>query len=153
EPTSAITSREVSTLFGIIHDLTRQGIAVIYISHKMEEILRIADTITVMRDGRHIATRSKHQLDNDQLITLIVGRELRSIFNKTTLPFGEILLAVNGLSGAAFQDISFEVRRGEVVGIAGLMGAGRTEIVNAIFGLETVHSGDILVRGRKLRIK
>ncbi len=153
EPTSAITSREVATLFGIIRDLTRQGIAVIYISHKMEEILQIADTITVMRDGRHIATRDKDQLDNDQLIALIVGRELRTIFNKTSLTFGETQLSVAQLSGEAFRDISFAVRRGEIVGIAGLMGAGRTEIVNAIFGLEKIHSGDIFIKGRKVRIK
>lgn len=153
EPTSAITSREVNTLFGIINGLTREGIAIVYISHKMDEILRIADTITVMRDGRHIATRNKHQLDNDQLITLIVGRELRSVFNKIMLPLGETLLAVKGLSGEAFKDISFELRRGEIVGIAGLMGAGRTEMVNAIFGLEDIHSGEVLVKGRKVRIK
>lgn len=152
EPTSAITSREVSTLFDIINDLTRQGIAVIYISHKMDEILRIADTITVMRDGRHIATRDKTQLDDNQLISLIVGRELRSVFNKTSFPRGETLLAVDHLSGNAFQDISFAVHSGEIVGIAGLMGAGRTEIVNAIFGLEKVRSGDIFVKGRKVSI-
>ncbi len=152
EPTSAITSREVAVLFNIINDLTRQGIAVIYISHKMDEILRIADTITVMRDGKHIATREKKELDNNQLISLIVGRELRSIFNKPGLPAGEMLLSVTGLSGHAFQDVSFNVRSGEIVGIAGLMGAGRTEIVNAIFGLEKIHAGAVSVRGRQLQI-
>jgi len=153
EPTSAISGREVNTLFDIINDLKSQGIAIIYISHKMEEIFRIADTITIMRDGKYIATYPSSELCRQQLISLIVGRELEAIFNKKSIVPGEVVLSVSNLSGSNFRDISFDVRKGEIVGIAGLMGAGRTEIVNAIFGLGTIHEGAIFMKGKKVLIK
>lgn len=153
EPTSAITTREVNALFHIINDLKKQGVAIIYISHKMDEIWRIADTITVMRDGKYIKTLDRSELDNDKLISLMVGRELTSVFPAEKREAGEILLSVTGLTGAKFADINFFIRRGEVVGMAGLMGSGRTEIVNTIFGLERSFKGEVCIKGRKINIR
>jgi inositol transport system ATP-binding protein len=153
EPTSALSNREVDILFGIIEELKQQGIAIIYISHKLDEILRISDTITIMRDGKHITTCDKSELDHDQLIALIVGRELSSIFDKKEINPGEVVLSVKGLTGAKFKEINFNVRSGEMVGIAGLMGSGRTEIVNAIYGLEKILKGEIIVKGKTVKIR
>ncbi len=153
EPTSAISGREVNILFNIIKELKRQGIAIIYISHKMEEIFGIADTITVMRDGKYIATHDACDLCSQQLISLIVGRELNAVFNKKESALGEVVLSVSNLTGSKFNNISFNVRSGEIVGVAGLMGAGRTEIVNAIFGLEAIHNGQIFIKGKKAVIR
>ncbi|MFT3704076.1 MAG: sugar ABC transporter ATP-binding protein [Agriterribacter sp.] len=152
EPTSAISGREVEVLFNIIRDLTKQGIAVIYISHKMDEILSIADTITIMRDGKYIATHPVHELDNARLINLIVGRELNTIFEKRTHEVGKQMLCVKNLSGAAFSDISFDVKQGEIVGVAGLMGAGRTEIMQAIFGLDKINGGSVWIKEKEVKI-
>jgi inositol transport system ATP-binding protein len=153
EPTSALSNREIDILFGIIEELKLQGIAIIYISHKMDEILRISDTITIMRDGKYITSCNKSELDHNQLIALIVGRELSSIFDKQEISPGEIVLSVAGLTGAKFKEINFNVRRGEILGIAGLMGSGRTEIVNAIYGLEKIIKGDIVIKGKKVTIR
>jgi inositol transport system ATP-binding protein len=153
EPTSAISGREVNILFNIINELKQQGIAIIYISHKMDEIFRIADTITVMRDGKYISTHACSEISHQQLISLIVGRELNTVFDKKESVPGEVVLSVSGITGSKFKDISFEVRKGEIVGIAGLMGAGRTEIVNAIFGLEKIYQGQIFIKGKKVSIR
>lgn len=153
EPTSALSNREIDILFGIIEELKLQGIAIIYISHKMDEILRISDTITIMRDGKYITSCNKSELDHNQLIALIVGRELSSIFDKQEISPGEIVLSVAGLTGTKFKEINFNVRRGEILGIAGLMGSGRTEIVNAIYGLEKIFKGDIVIKGKKVTIR
>ncbi|MBN8786159.1 MAG: sugar ABC transporter ATP-binding protein [Terrimonas sp.] len=152
EPTSAISGREVDILFNIIHDLKKEGIAIIYISHKMDEIFKIADTISVMRDGEYIGTYPAASLNNQQLINLIVGRELNTVFEKRAANPGAPLLSVQNLCGKNFADISFEVRQGEILGIAGLMGAGRTEIVQAIFGIDNISSGIIKVKGREIKI-
>ncbi len=148
EPTSAISGREVSILFDIIRDLTARNIAVIYISHKMDEILQIADTITVMRDGKHIVSRPAAELDNEKLISLIVGRELSSVFERKNNTPGEVLLEVKALSGDRFSGIDLYARRGEILGIAGLMGAGRSEIAETIFGLRKASGGSIQVKGK-----
>jgi inositol transport system ATP-binding protein len=153
EPTSALSNKEINILFGIIEELKQQGIAIIYISHKMDEILRISDTITIMRDGKYITTCDKSELDHDQLIALIVGRELSSVFDKQAISPGEVVLSVKGLTGAKFKEINFNVRSGEIVGMAGLMGSGRTEIVNAIYGLEKIFKGEIIVKGKKATIR
>ncbi len=150
EPTSAISGREVNILFDIIRSLKSRGIAIIYISHKMEEILQIADTITVMRDGRHITTQAAGELTNEQLINLIVGRELSSVFDKRSSQPGEILLEVKGLSGEKFSEINFHARRGEILGIAGLMGAGRSEIAETVFGLRKATAGSVYVKGKEI---
>ncbi|HRP55821.1 sugar ABC transporter ATP-binding protein [Agriterribacter sp.] len=153
EPTSALSDRETARLFDMIRDLKRQGIAIIYISHKMDEISRIADTISVMRDGKYIATHPANAISNEDLISLIVGRELNTIFEKRNTIPGEVALSVKGLTGAKFKDIDLFVRSGEILGIAGLMGAGRTEIVNAIFGLEKIYKGTIAVKGKPVTIR
>jgi inositol transport system ATP-binding protein len=153
EPTSAISDREVEALLGVIQDLKARGVAVVYISHRMDEVFRIADVITVLRDGRTVATHRATELSRDKLINLMVGRDLSSVFSRAAAPPGGVALAVRGLTKAGqFHDISFEVRRGEVVGLAGLMGAGRTDLVRALFGLESADSGTIEINGQPARI-
>ena len=152
EPTSAISGKEVEILFNIIRDLKKQGIAIIYISHKMDEISMIADTITVMRDGKYIGSYPANELNSQQLINLIVGRELNTIFEKRVSKPGEPLLEVRNLSGEKFSEVHFKVSSGEIVGIAGLMGAGRSEIAQAIFGLDKIYKGSVMVKGREVNI-
>ena len=152
EPTSAISQKETEVLFRIIETLKQQGKAIIYISHKMDEIYRLADTITVLRDGKYIATRSSESLPMDELINLIVGRELSELFTKQVQPPGEVLLDVKGLCTDEINDISFSLHRGEIIGLAGLMGSGRTAIAHAIAGIEKVTKGEILLRGKPIRI-
>jgi inositol transport system ATP-binding protein len=153
EPTSALSNREIAILFSIIEELKQQGIAIIYISHKMDEIFKISDTITVMRDGKHITTCAINAIDQKKLISLIVGREINSIFDKKENTPGEVILSVTELTGEKFKDINFNLRRGEILGIAGLMGSGRTEIVNSIYGLEKIVKGDIFINGKKVKIR
>lgn len=153
EPTSALSDRERDALFRIIGDLRRQGAAVVYISHKLEEVFQLADRITVLRDGCWIATHPAGELSSNRLIELMVGRDLRPAHPETRSEKGDIALSVRRLSRSGrFQDISFDVRRGEVLGLAGLMGAGRTEVINAIFGLPPAESGEIRVDGRSVGI-
>lgn len=153
EPTSAISDREVDALFDVIRDLKSRGVAIIYISHKMDEIFQIADTITVLRDGRYVATHDAGELDRGRLITLMVGRELGSGSLKLPAERGDVALEVQGLTQPGkFRDVSFQVRRGEILGIAGLMGAGRTELISAIFGLAPAWAGEIRVGNRPVRI-
>lgn len=153
EPTSAITDKEVGKLFALINRLKENGVGIIYISHKMDEIFKIADRITVLRDGKHIATQRAQELDENSLITMMVGREL-NLFEKAPSEIGEIVLSVQHLtSPGVFEDISFDLRRGEILGLAGLMGAGRTEMVESIFGLRKYTGGEICLHGKKVRIK
>jgi inositol transport system ATP-binding protein len=154
EPTSAISQREVDALLAMIRDLRRQGVAIIYISHKMDEVFRIADTITVLRDGRYVATHQAADLDRDRLIALMVGRELLTTESPSATPApGEVALEVRGLTQpGSFRQVSFRVRRGEILGIAGLMGAGRTELASALVGLAPAASGEIRAGGRPVRI-
>lgn len=154
EPTSALSDREVATLFGIIRDLTRQGVAIIYISHKMDEIAAIADTITVLRDGQYVATAPAAELDTPTLIRMMVGRDIEQLFPESTHSRGQEVLSVQHLSRhGAFSDISFTVHEGEVLGIGGLMGAGRTEIARVLFGLDRPDEGVVLLRGKKMGIR
>jgi inositol transport system ATP-binding protein len=154
EPTSAISGREVEALFDVIREVTARGVAVIYISHKMEEIFRIADMVTVLRDGRHVATHAIGELDENRLVTLMVGRELHAEPPAGSAEPGEAALEVRGLSKrGAFHAANFTVRRGEILGIAGLMGAGRTELVSAISGLAPAQAGEILIHSRGVRIR
>jgi inositol transport system ATP-binding protein len=153
EPTSAITQREVERLFSKIADLKARGTCIIYISHKMDEVFRIADDITVLRDGRVVESRPRAELDIDKVISLMVGRKLDTNFPKRQVEIGEEALRVEGLTmPGVFQDISFTVRKGEIVGFAGLMGAGRTEVMRAVFGLDSFASGEIRVHGKRVRI-
>nr|WP_245427604.1 sugar ABC transporter ATP-binding protein [Pleomorphomonas carboxyditropha] len=153
EPTSAITDREVEKLFEIIHTLKAANKAVIYISHKMNELFRIADEMTVMRDGRYIDTQPTDKLTPQSLIAMMVGRRIDEMFPKEDVPLGEVVLSVDGLSqDSRVRNVSFELRRGEILGIAGLMGAGRTELVETIFGIRKPSAGRIRIGGRPVAI-
>ena len=154
EPTSSIAEADVQTLFSIITALKKKGIAIIYISHRMDEIFRIADEITVLRDGYYVDSRPSGELDHDKLVSLMVGRELKDMFCKEPSKPGEISFEVKGLTAKGkFRNVSFHLHKGEVLGIAGLMGAGRTEIVEAIFGMRPYDAGEILKAGKPLRIR
>ena len=153
EPTSSLTEKEVEQLFKIIRLLKERGCGIIYISHKMEEILQISDDITVMRDGKHIATEAASNMTMDKIIRLMVGRELNERFPEKTNKPGKTVLSVTGLSArySKVEDVSFEVKRGEIVGIAGLAGAGRTEILETVYGIAARKSGAITVDGKRVR--
>ncbi|MDR0497141.1 MAG: sugar ABC transporter ATP-binding protein [Treponema sp.] len=156
EPTSSLTEHEVRHLFEIIRRLRNEGVAIIYISHKIEEILAISDEVSIMRDGKHVGTYQAHELTNDQIIKLMVGRDLSHRFPpKDNVP-GELVMEVKNLTSArlrSFRDISFTLRQGEILGIGGLVGAQRTELVESIFGLRPVESGQIFIDGTEARIK
>ena len=151
EPTSSLNDREVEHLFRIIEKLKAKGCGIIYISHKMEEILRISDDITIMRDGKHIATEPASEMSMDKIIRLMVGRELTERFPPKTNKVGDIALEVKDLSSKynLLRDVSFNVRQGEIVGIAGLGGAGRTELLENIFGLSERSGGSISLHGKQ----
>jgi inositol transport system ATP-binding protein len=153
EPTSAITQKEVAVLFEKIRALKARGVSVIYISHKLDEIFQIADEITVFRDGKVVGTHPAAELDIDKVISMMVGRKLENSYPKETVSLGENLLEVAGVCGEAFQNINFYVRRGEIVGFSGLMGAGRTEVMRALFGLDAIHSGTVKREGKEVRIR
>ena len=154
EPTAAISDREVDALFKAIDTLRKRGVGVIYITHKMAEVSRIADRVTVLRDGCHIATRPVAEMDEARLIPLMVGREIRTEKRKPRVISDELALAVEGLErDGVFRGINFEVRRGEVLGLAGLMGAGRSEVASAIFGLAPADRGVIRIKGVAVKIR
>lgn len=153
EPTSAITDREVDTLFEQIARLRQQGVAMIYISHKMDEIFRICDRITVLRDGQFIGCDEARNLDQQTLIRMMVGRDITDVFPKADAEIGEVILEAKDIQlGRKVRDVSFQLRRGEVLGIAGLVGAGRSELVETIFGIRHKTGGQIFKNGRELRI-
>lgn len=155
EPTSSLTETEVGHLFRIINSLRAQGVAIIYISHKMEEILQISDEVSIMRDGKHVGTWQAKELTTTLIINRMVGRDLTNLFpDKTNTP-AESLMRVEGLTSPlpkAFKNVSFDLRRGEILGIGGLVGAQRTELVEAIFGLRLMESGRIIVGGQPVTI-
>jgi len=155
EPTSSLTETEVAQLFRIINSLREQGVAMIYISHKMEEILRISDDVSIMRDGKLVGTYPANELTTDKIISRMVGRDLTNLYpDKTNVP-ADVLMRVEGLTSPfanSFRDVSFELRRGEILGIGGLVGAQRTELVEAIFGLRSVQSGTITINGKQVTI-
>jgi inositol transport system ATP-binding protein len=154
EPTSAITDREVEHLFKIIERLKADGVSFIYITHKMDEIFRISDEITIFRDGEMIDTMPASTTDQGKLVELMVGRELKHLFPKGEAVIGEELLELrNFTKDKKFYNINFKVHRGEILGIAGLMGAGRTEIIESLFGVNLPDSGEVFVKGRKVDIK
>jgi ribose transport system ATP-binding protein len=155
EPTAALNENEVSDLFRIIRQLREQGVGIVYISHKMDELQRIADRVTVMRDGRTIATVPMAGTSTDSIIAMMVGRELSvqaaAVPDTSSQP---VVLEVRGLCrGQAVRDVSFNVRRGEILGFAGLMGAGRTEVARAVFGADRIEHGEVMVHGRAVRVR
>lgn len=153
EPTSSLSDREVEHLFRIIETLKQRGCGIIYISHKMDEILRISDEITVMRDGSHIATEPSDNMTMDKIIHLMVGRELTEMYPKKTNTPGKVILKVEGLSSKHnhVKDVSFDLRQGEIIGFAGLAGAGRTEVIENIFGISERESGRIYLGGKEIK--
>jgi len=154
EPTAALTDREIEALFEVIATLKKQGVGMIYISHRMEEIFRICDKITVMRDGRYVGTESAANTDMDTIVKMMVGREIKDRFPKVEVQFGEEKLKVEGLSQkGVLHNISFSVRSGEILGISGLMGAGRTELAKALFGISKIDKGSIFVNGKPVQIR
>lgn len=153
EPTSAITEREVEHLFRIIGEFKARGKAIVYITHKMDEVFTIADDISIFRDGRHIVTRPAIEFDKPSLIEAMVGRALTQVFPKVTVPVGGVALAVKQLGRrGAFSGVSFDVRYGEILGVAGLMGSGRTEVMEAIFGVFPADEGELAFEGQVRKI-
>jgi ribose transport system ATP-binding protein len=153
EPTATLAESEIEALFDVIRDLTSHGIAILYISHRLDEIFRIADRVTVMRDGGVVDTLPVEELDEDKLVQLMVGREVGNLYPKPEAEIGEVLLRVSGISrGHVLKDCSFEVRSGEILGFAGLVGAGRTELARAVFGADRIDSGTIELEGNELHI-
>jgi ABC-type sugar transport system ATPase subunit len=154
EPTAALTAGEVSRLFEIIRDLQSRGIAIIYISHRLDEIFALADRVVVLRDGRNVGTRLREGLERRELIEMMVGRELADEYPRRTTTPGPVRLVVSGLCrGRAVRDISFTVRSGEILAIAGLVGAGRTETLRLIFGADKRDAGEFVLDGRRLDIR
>lgn len=154
EPTSALTNKEVAILYRIVRKLAAEGKAIIFISHKLEEIYEICQRVTVLRDGTFVATKKSEELPMEELIGLIVGRKNSKTFEKEKCATDEVLLEVKNLNKkGVFHDVSFQVHKGEVLGFSGLMGAGRTEIMEAIFGITNPDSGEIYFRGEKIENK
>jgi len=151
EPTSAITQKEIERLFAMIETMKKRGASIIYISHKLDEIFQIADEITVLRDGAIVGTKPAAELTIDDVITMMVGRRMESKYPYESVPKGETLLDVKNFSSAGvFSNVSFHVDAGEIVGFAGLMGAGRTEVVRALFGLDAHTSGEVILKGKRM---
>ena len=154
EPTAALTTQEIENLFRIIREVQSKGVAIIYISHRLEEFAQIGNRVTVMRDGGTIATLDVQGTPLDELIRLMVGRELSDYYPKIRVAAGQELLKVEGLGRTGvIRDVSFTLREGEILGLSGLMGAGRTEVARAIFGLDPLDQGEIRIRGRKVTIR
>jgi ribose transport system ATP-binding protein len=154
EPTSALTESEIVQLFKIIKDLRNSGVAIVYISHRLAELEELADRVTVMRDGRWVNTLMYEQTSNSELISLMVGRDIDNMFHKSEPNIGGVLLEVKGLNRKGYlKDINMQVRKGEILGVAGLMGAGRSELGKAIFGADKISSGNILFEGKEVSIK
>lgn len=154
EPTSSLTDNEVDKLFEIINNLKESGVSILFVSHKINEVKRIADRVHVLRDGEYIATLLKEEITEEAIIKAMVGRNLENIFDKQYAEIGETALEVKNLYTKNFlKNISFNVRKGEIVGFAGLVGAGRSEVMRAVFGLDAITGAEILVNGKPVRIK
>ena len=156
EPTSSLSDKEVEALFRIMETLRKRGVAMIYISHKMDEIKRIADDVTVMRDGTYIGTWPAAEMTTDQIIAKMVGRELTNIYPAKERTPGEIIMEVKDVSSIhekSFQNVSFTLRKGEILGFGGLVGAQRTELMEGIFGIRHIASGEVYVHGKQVSIK
>lgn len=151
EPTSSLTQHETARLFEKINNLRAKGYTIIYISHKMDEIFQLSDQITVMRDGHSVATMDAKDVSRDDLISMMVGREIKDVYPARDCEIGDVFFEVRNFScGKLYQDISFKARRGEIVGLAGLVGAGRTEVVRAVCGLDPCDSGEVYIDGKKV---
>lgn len=154
EPTSSLTDNEVSRLFEIIASLKEKNVAIIYISHKLDEIFQVCDEVTVLRDGKYVSTDNIKDINQDQLIAKMVGREITELFPKLDVDIGDVVFKVENLNaGKLVKDVSFDLHKGEILGFSGLVGAGRSETMEAIFGLRNVTSGSIYKNGEKINVK
>ena len=156
EPTSSLSDNEVEALFRIMNDLRDKGVAMVYISHKMDEIKRIADDITIMRDGTYVGTWPASELTTDQIIAKMVGRELTNVYPERKNEPGDVILEVNDLCSIhenSFQHVSFNLKKGEILGFGGLVGAQRTELLEGVFGIRGIASGEIKINGKPVKIK
>ncbi|HIU75904.1 MAG TPA: sugar ABC transporter ATP-binding protein [Candidatus Pelethocola excrementipullorum] len=152
EPTAPLTVSEVETLFNIVRDLKKRGVTIIYISHRLEELFELADRVTVMRDGAYVGTENIKDMNRQKLIAMMAGRELKESFPARKVQIGEEMLRVDHLYGNGDQDISFCVHKGEILGFAGLVGAGRTELMRVIYGADDIEEGSISIEGHKVSI-
>jgi inositol transport system ATP-binding protein len=154
EPTSALTEKETRHLFRLIRELKGDGRGVLYITHRLGEVFEVADEISVLRDGRHIGTRAVSETTSDELIRWMVGRELTQLFPRGDFAPGQVLLSVRGLGlEGRFRDVSFDLRAGEILGVAGLIGAGRSNLAETLFGLTPATSGTVAIEGREVAIR
>lgn len=150
EPSAVLTDRELAVMFRIVKQLREKGITIIYISHRLEEVFELCDNISVLRDGQHIKTMPTEELTRQDLINMMVGREMGQEYPKEPGTIGDVILEVRNLNAGILKDISFAVRAGEVFGISGLVGAGRTELARAILGIDRIESGEVYVRGKQV---
>ena len=154
EPSATLTERELEIMFGIVRKLREDGITIIYISHRMDEIFELADDVTVLRDGRHINTLPMDQVTRQSLIAMMVGRELGQEYPKIEMPIGEVVLEAEHITRkGVLHDISFQVRKGEIFGISGLMDSGRTELARAVLGIDRLDAGQVTVKGKKVKYR
>ncbi|MBA3442563.1 MAG: sugar ABC transporter ATP-binding protein [Pyrinomonadaceae bacterium] len=155
EPTASLAEEDVANLFRVVRELSAAGVGIIYISHRLDELFEVADRVTVLRDGSTIATRAMSETNRQELIHLMVGRELAAVFPKQQIPIGDTIFEIRNLvcKASGVQDISLHVGEGEILGLAGLVGSGRTELAKTIFGLTPADSGEIILRGRPVRIE
>ena len=153
EPTAYLTRQEAAQLFTLIRRLKSEGVTIVYISHRMEEIFELADRVSVLRDGQMVGTRNIDETDDNELVAMMINRTIEQIYHKEQIPFGEVLVETKHLSGKGFQDVSLTIRRGEIVGLYGLIGAGRSEFALSLFGRNPKTEGDIFWRGQKVDIR
>lgn len=153
EPTALLENEKVNTLFKYIRELKESGVSVIYISHRLEEVMEICDSVTIMKDGSYVETKPIEEVDKDYLISKMVGRSMVDIYNIEHQDPGEELLRVENLTGDSFTDVSFSLHKGEILGFFGLVGSGRSEIMRAIFGVDKIHSGKVFIKGQEVNIK
>jgi L-arabinose transport system ATP-binding protein len=153
EPTSSLTEEEARLLFVVVRQLKAEGVGIIYISHRMHEIRALADRIAVLRDGRMVALKPAAELSDEAILQLMVGRPITNLFDRSERRLGDVVLSVRGLATSRVRDVSFDIRAGEVVGMAGLMGAGRSEVAEAIFGHDPILAGAVSLSGRRLRLR
>ena len=153
EPTSALTDSEVRILFATISNLKKHGVAMVYITHKLDELVQVADTVCVLRDGNIISSRPIHEVEQNVMISEMVGRKIENIYPRVEKQIGDVVFEVRGLERRGeFHDISFTIRKGEILGLAGMVGAGRTEVVSSIFGINPYTKGKDLLNGEEIPI-
>ncbi len=153
EPTAALSAEETQSLFSIIKTLKAKGVAIIYISHRLKEIFEITDRVTVLRDGKKVGTLKTKDSDANKLVKMMVGRDIKDMYPKNEVELGDYVMEVKNLKADGFEDISFKLRKGEILGIFGLLGAGRTSLVKALFGANKIRNGQILINGKEVKIK